>query len=85
MPQPNGDVLIRELRVDVQQMFYGFASLIDDPAHRQAAYDLVRDAVLELDLIVRGERGEIVRDVRRAITDALDEVRNVTPGTPQEE
>ena len=85
MPQPNGDVPIYELRRAVQQMFFGFAALIDEPGHRQAARDLVLEAVLELDLIVRGERGEVVRDVRRAITDALDDVRDVTLGTPQED
>ena len=84
MPQPNGDVPIRELRTSVQQMFYGFASLVDESAHRQAARDLVHDAVLELDLIVRGERGEIVRDVSSAIFAALDDVMNFAPAPPEE-
>ena len=85
MPQPNGDVPIYELRRAVQQMFFGFAALIDDPAHRQAARDLVHDAVLELDLIVRGERGEIVKDVSGAIFAALDDVQDTTTAPPQED
>ena len=80
MPQPNGDVPIRELRTSVQQMYFGFASLIDDPAHRDAARALVFQAVRELDLIIRGERGEIVKDVDRAIDGALDDVRDVSFG-----
>ena len=85
MPQPNGDVPIYELRRGVQQMFFGFASFIDDPAHRQAARDLVHDAVLELDLIVRGERGEIVKDVSGAIFAALDDVWMASLTPPQED
>ena len=78
MPQANGDVLIAELRRAVQQMFYGFASLIAGPDHRQAARDLVEQAVGELDLRVRGERGEVVEDVPGAIGQALDDVMGFT-------
>ena len=78
MPQANGDVLIAELRRAVQQMFYGFASLIVGPDHRQAARDLVQQAVSELDLRVRGERGEVVEDVPGAISQALDDVMGFT-------
>ena len=85
MPQPNGDVPIAELRRAVQQMFLGFACLVDDAAHRQSARDLVHDAVVELDLIVRGERGEIVKDVSGAVFGALDDVMDATVAPPQED
>lgn len=85
MPNPNGDVQIRELRRAVQQMFMGFASLINDPAHRASARDLVHDAVLELDLIVRGDQGEIVRDVDGAILSALDEIQDFSLEPPEDE
>jgi len=82
MPNPNGDVQIRELRRAVQQMFMGFASLIDEPAHRSSARDLVLNAVLELDLVVRGEQGEVVDDVNDAIVSALDEVMQFSLSFP---
>ena len=85
MPQANGDVLIAELRRAVQQMFYGFASLIAGPEHRQAARDLVQQAVSELALRVRGERGEVVDDVVGAIRAALEAVKDVTLAAPEDE
>ena len=85
MPQPNGDVPIYELRRAVQQMFFGFASLVDDPAHRQSARDAVHDLVTELDLTVRGERGEVVEDVSEAILAAIDDVMNFTLTAPEDE
>jgi hypothetical protein len=84
MPNPNGDVQIRELRRCVQQMFMGFATLINDPAHRSSARELVHDAVLELDLIVRGDQGEIVRDVSGAILSGLDEVMEFSLEPPED-
>ena len=85
MPQANGDVLIAELRRAVQQMYFGFASLIDDPEHRHSARDLVQEAVEELELTVRGERGEIVDDVAGAIRGALEAVKDVTFAVPEGE
>ena len=82
MPQANGDVLIAELRRAVQQMYFGFASLIDDPHHRQAARELGYGAVFELDLRVRGAQGEVVEQVDTAIAEALadDDARRLRDG-----
>jgi hypothetical protein len=74
MPDAAGDVTLQELRRAVQRMFTGFASLIDDPAHRQAARDFVHDAVWELDLTVRDEDGEVLDNVSGTIHDILDNI-----------
>ena len=79
------DVPIAELRRAVQQMYFGFASLIDDPEHRHSARDLVQKAVEELELTVRGERGEVVDDVAEAIRAALEAVKDVTLAAPEGE
>ena len=85
MPNPNGDVPIRELRRAVQQMFMGAASVIDEPAHRTAARDHVHDYFVELDLTVRGDQGEVVDDVDSAILSALDEVMEFSLEPPEDE
>jgi hypothetical protein len=85
MPNDTHELHIRELRRAVQQMFMGFASLIDDPAHRTAAHDLVYDSVRELDLQVRGEQGEVVEDVDEAISHALDDVMEFSLEPPENE
>jgi hypothetical protein len=65
-------------------MFFGFAGLIDAPAHRTSARDLVHKSVLELDLTVRGEQGEVVNDVDGAIQSALDEVMEFSLAPPED-
>jgi hypothetical protein len=84
MPNDTDEIHIRELRRAVQQMFMGFASLLDDPAHRTAAHDLVYDSVRELDLKVRGEQGEVVDDVDSAIVSALEEVEDFSLKPPED-
>jgi hypothetical protein len=84
MPNDTDEIQIRELRRAVQQMFMGFASLIDDPMHRTAAHDLVYDSVRELDLRVIGEQGEVVEDVDSVIMSALDEQMEFSLAPPEE-
>ena len=84
MPNPNGDVQIRELRRAVQQAFMGLSSLINDPAHRTAMRDLVYETVREFGLTVRGDQGEVVDDVDSAILSALDEVMEFSLEPPED-
>ena len=87
MPQPNGDVLIAELRRAVQQAFFGYASLkpASDTAHRQDVRAMIVEDVGALELTVRGERGEVIDDVPAAIGQALDAVMTFTTEPPAED
>ena len=79
-----GDLDIRDLRRAVQQMFFGFASLIPGSKHRQSAREHVYQTVVELNLTVRGERGEPVDNVPEVIDQALEEVKDFNVTAPVE-
>ena len=82
-------VTLGELRLSVQQAFFGLAALrpADDTAHRTAMRDLIDETVHDLALTVIGEQGEILTgaDVDELVDGAIAEVVNFQPGAPAPE
>ena len=86
---PADHLTVGELRLAVQQAFFGLAALrpATDTGHRAVVRKLIRKFVASLELTVIGAQGEILtgRDVDELAAGAIDEVIAFSTEPPPEE